>query len=127
MNRRERTVLIFLCVCFIIGAGISFFRRQHEQRHLQIITINKPAGHLSNDSIDINPGDSSYKNILININTASAKELDVLPGIGPAIAQRIIDYREKHNGFKSTDDILKVSGIGPKKFSALKDKITINQ
>lgn len=62
---------------------------------------------------------------LININTASLSELDSLPGIGPAYAQRIIDYRENHGGFKSVEEIKNVSGIGTKTFEKIKDKITI--
>lgn len=62
---------------------------------------------------------------LVNINTADIERLKTLKGIGPALAQRIIDYREQHGAFKSIDEIKNVSGIGQKKFDALKDKVTI--
>lgn len=61
---------------------------------------------------------------LVNINTADAERLATLKGIGPALAQRIIDYREQNGAFKSVDDIKNVRGIGQKKFDAFKDKIT---
>jgi len=61
----------------------------------------------------------------VNLNTASASELDVLPGIGPAYAQRIIDYREANGGFKSIEEVENVKGIGPKTFEKMKDLITI--
>ena len=61
----------------------------------------------------------------ININTATAEQLDTLPGIGPAYAGRIIDYRTTHGGFKSIEEIQEVTGIGPKTFEKLKDQITI--
>lgn len=62
---------------------------------------------------------------LININTASLEELDSLPGIGPSIAQRIIDYREENGPFQVIDDIMNVSGIGPSTFDQIKDLITV--
>ena len=61
----------------------------------------------------------------ININTASAAELDKLPGIGPTYAQRIIEYRESKGGFKSISEIQNIKGIGPKTFEKLKDMIEI--
>jgi len=61
----------------------------------------------------------------ININTATAADLDRLPKIGPAIAQRIIDYRTKHGPFKRIEDLKNVSGIGDALFEAIKDLITV--
>ncbi len=61
----------------------------------------------------------------VNINTATAEELDArLPGIGPVLARRIVEYREKHGPFKSPEDLQNVSGIGPKRFEQLKELIT---
>ena len=61
----------------------------------------------------------------ININTANEKELQTLPGIGPAMSARIIEYREANGDFKKIEDIKKVRGIGNAKFEKIKDKVTI--
>ena len=61
----------------------------------------------------------------ININIASAAELDTLPGIGPTLAQRIIDYRTTNKHFRSIEDIKRVSGIGDRRYEQIKDLITI--
>jgi len=61
---------------------------------------------------------------MININSATVEELDQgLDGIGPALAQRIVDYRNTNGPFANIEDIKNVSGIGDKKFAAIKDKI----
>ncbi|GAV25459.1 hypothetical protein ciss_13920 [Carboxydothermus islandicus] len=62
----------------------------------------------------------------LNINTASAEELDKLPGVGPATAAKIIEYREQNGPFVTIEDLKKVKGIGDKKFETLKDYITVN-
>jgi len=61
----------------------------------------------------------------LNINTATATELATLPGIGPALAQRIVEYRQTHGPFARIEDLKKVSGIGDKVFERIKDLITI--
>ncbi|MEN3202995.1 MAG: ComEA family DNA-binding protein [Atribacterota bacterium] len=61
---------------------------------------------------------------LVNVNTASLKELESLPGIGAVLAQRIIEYREQHGPFRTLEDLLKVKGIGPKKLEKLRDCVT---
>ncbi len=60
----------------------------------------------------------------VNVNTASTAELQAIPGIGPALAQRIIDYRSQFGNFERIDDLLNVSGIGPVKFDTMKTQIT---
>ena len=62
---------------------------------------------------------------LVNINTASAAELQTLSGIGPSMAQSIIDERTKNGAFTSVDDLMRVSGIGEKKFAKIKDCICV--
>ncbi len=61
----------------------------------------------------------------ININTASAAELQQLPRIGEKVAQRIIDFREEHGNFQKIEEIMKVSGIGERMFANLKELITV--
>ena len=61
----------------------------------------------------------------LNINTATVAELDQLPGIGPVLAQRIVDYRQAHGGYKAVEELLKVSGIGDAKLTEILDLITV--
>ena len=61
----------------------------------------------------------------VNINTATLEELETLPGIGPALGQRIIDFRTAHGPFRSVDDLLNVSGIGEKRLADLRPGITV--
>jgi len=60
----------------------------------------------------------------VNINTADASALESLPGIGPALAQRIVDHRQANGPFSQIEDIVQVSGIGPATFEKLRDLIT---
>ncbi len=71
------------------------------------------------------PGDASRSERHVNLNTASAAELDQVPGIGPVLAERILDYRESHGAFGAIEELKQVEGIGPKKFEDLKDKVEI--
>ncbi len=61
----------------------------------------------------------------ININTASARELEELPGIGEVLAERIVSFRETNGPFKSIEEIKQVSGIGEKKFESIRDLIVV--
>ena len=61
----------------------------------------------------------------VNINTASPSELEALPGIGPAKAKAIADYRQQHGAFKSVEELKNVKGIGEGIFSKLKTEATV--
>ena len=61
----------------------------------------------------------------VNINSATAAELDSLSGIGPTKAQAIVDYRNQNGPFRTVDDLLNVPGIGPKTLETIRDQITV--
>ena len=61
----------------------------------------------------------------VAINTATAPELERLPGIGPVLAQRIVEYREQFGPFQRVEDLLEVEGIGPSKLESLQDQVLV--
>jgi competence protein ComEA len=93
-TKEEKTILIMILAAAVAGILINI-----------IFSYNK--------KIQEKPEQSSA--ILIDINTATAEDLDRLPGVGKITAARIIEYREKNGAFKSADDLLKVKGITAKK------------
>jgi len=74
------------------------------------------------------PGGAAIKPVagaVVNINTASAAELDALPGIGARTAALIVEYRQKNGPFKKIEDLMNVRGIGEKNFLKLKPQLTV--
>jgi competence protein ComEA len=71
------------------------------------------------------PAQAEKPSATVNINTASSAEFESLPGIGPKLAQRIIEYREKNGGFKKLEDLMNVQGIGEKNFLKLKSHLSL--
>ena len=68
---------------------------------------------------------TSTESKIVRLNTATAEQLDTLSGIGPAMAQRIIDYRTQNGGFKNIEELKLVSGIGDKLFEKIKDDVAL--
>lgn len=86
-----------------------------------LVGVDQPAGGPGGGDGD-SAGDSGRK---VNVNTASSEELQTLPGVGPATAQAIIDFRTENGGFTSVEDLLDVKGIGPVTLEDLKDRVTV--
>ena len=61
----------------------------------------------------------------VNLNTATAEQLATIPGVGPRMAERIIDYRQKNGGFKKVEDLMNVSGIGEKNFLKMRPLVSV--
>jgi competence protein ComEA len=131
MNTKERTVLVFLIAVMLAGAGVSAWHHHQVQKNLRAarVAIVEDSTARARSALDTaqSAGGTSQSAVLIDLNTASASELDLLPGIGPTLAQRIIEYRDRHNGFKTIDELRQVSGIGPKKLEAIKDRVTVRR
>lgn len=103
------------------GADTESVNRAEEVADGQKIVIRHLEESSEEESI-INSDKSSGK---VNINTADLSELQSVPGIGPATAQKIIEYREHNGKFKSVEDILNVSGIGDKTLENMRPYITV--
>ncbi len=65
--------------------------------------------------------------LVINLNTATVGQLQSLPGIGPTLARRIIEFREKNHGFKRVEELLAIPGISEKKWNAIRDKVEVGK
>jgi competence protein ComEA len=96
---------------------VNLARRVHDEEHIYVPKVGEESPPVASGS--------SSEGGPININTASTAELETLPGIGPTLAQRIVDYREAHGPFAAIEDIIKVRGIGEGLFNEIRDLITV--
>jgi competence protein ComEA len=65
--------------------------------------------------------------LVLNLNTATLMELETLPGVGPVLARRIIEFREKKGGFRRVEELLVIPGISERKWKLIKDRVEIKQ
>jgi len=108
--------------------SMNLAARVEDAERLDIPYIAGAAPAMQESFTVITEGTPSTSNEdLVNINTASAEELDTLPGIGPTTAQNIIAYRDENGPFGSIEDIVNVSGIGAATYDGIKDLITVEE
>ncbi len=115
-NRGAVCLLLVCCFCLALTAGV-FIGRNVNHTPVQLSSVPAASGeaHI--------PGTTVEK---LDINTATAAQLQKLPGIGPAIAQRILDYRQEHGAFASVGELISIEGIGEGRLESILDYITIN-
>ncbi len=119
MNRRERAVVLLVTAAFLVGIGTSYYKRAGLRRQAALNPIA-----VVQDTAAVCPPGSAGSPQPVDLNTATPRQLDGLPGIGPVLAGRIVEYRQRRGGFHSVSELRSVSGIGEKRYSVLKDLVT---
>ena len=102
-------------------AGINLARPLVDGEQIRVPAIGEAPAIGSGDV----GSSGASANGTVNLNTADAAALDTLPGVGPATAQRILDWRDENGRFTAIEDLMSVSGIGEKTFADLKDLVTV--
>jgi competence protein ComEA len=103
-------------------AKINMAQSVKDGMHIHIVESMATQNQSNSTAITSNKTRTDNK---ININSADKSELDGLPGVGPTLAERIIEYRQTNGSFSDIDELKKVPGMGSSKFEKLKEKITI--
>ena len=117
----ENADLSQIDLAYVLQDGQKIYVPNKNEKISQYITGNSG----NNDTEENNTSNSSKEDSKVNINTANQSELDSLPGIGPSIAQKIIDYREENGNFKTIEELQNVKGIGDAKYEEIKDRVTV--
>lgn len=127
MKKSAVMILLMLTVAFTFFIGGFYIGKNFHRSTIEVISTQAT---LPITSINAAPNSTALpsaptQNKRVNINTATLEELDSLYGIGPVLAQAIIDYRTEHGLFRKPEDLLNVSGIGPKTLEKIIDQITV--
>ena len=119
---QETKALIFLVAALLVGSGITWYKRTHLQFAPELKLETREAGLPSQVEP---PSTLQEETSKINLNQASEAELECLPGVGPTLSRRIVEYRIINGPFHQVEEIMQVAGIGPKTFERIKDQITV--
>lgn len=153
-TQQEQKIVLFLVFSLVIGAGVQLYRRvvgQGQEQQLNVAFIEEfreRAAAMNSDSLvsaktsqgSVNSPSSRQKpfsggvreakkatgqNRKVNINSGTSAELEALPRIGPTLAKRIVEYRNKHGEFSQVRDLIKVKGIGKSTLKELKPYVAL--
>ena len=119
MERQEKRAKIYFVLLALTAAFLCVLAlRAHEKQQLR-----QESSYTVQTQYET-AEETAPKRRLINVNTASAEELEALTGIGAALAQEIVSYRDEHGAFLQAEDLLKVKGIGEAKLADIRAEIT---
>jgi comEA protein len=125
----QKVTLWILAAAFVIGCGVLVIERMTSEP----VALPTAVVHDGSDQAafkaradSIMHAREAEANRPININTATARQLEDLSGIGPTLAAKIVKYREEHGPFLSVNELDNVSGIGPKRLANIRDRCTVD-
>lgn len=136
----EKRVIIFFLLALGLGNAVLLYKKTHPAFAPNLkygsLDLAKPGeiksvpeDTLGTEIVFANKEARSRKALLtgkININSAGQSDLERLPSIGPVMAKKIINYRSASGGFRQVEDLMKVQGIGNKKFNKLRDHVFVD-
>jgi competence ComEA-like helix-hairpin-helix protein len=126
-RRRELWLLLGLAASLLLGLGVERAVRSHPEWVERVETLEEP---VRPETKPAPPAAAApilrlpTRRTPLDLNRASAVELERLPGVGPVLAQKIIQYREQRGRFTDPAELRQVGGIGPKKYDAMRELVT---
>lgn len=140
-RRRELWLLLFLAASLAVGLAVREFRaglpelaerlEQFDVEETPGPTRSTPSGGAATGASAPAPAKLSATDARrdgrLDLNRATSADFQRLPGIGPALAQRIVETRERQGRFASPEDLRRVPGIGPKKLEAIRELVTVRE
>jgi len=118
LTRHEKGVIVFLAASIVLGYGLVYFQKINSKPPSP---ISQPL-YSGQKKLSVRSDRTAF---VIDINKADYQDLIRLSGVGPVLAQRIIDYRSRSGTFKRIGEIKNVSGIGNKKFERIKEFLVL--
>lgn len=119
LTRQEKTVIVFLILMALLGLIVRSVKLMRSQVSLQVVP-----SELTPEEKDVD--DLLRQAKIVNINQDPVEKIITLPGIGPALAERIVEYRQVHGSYKKIEELLNVPGIGPKKLEKIKEFVVVD-
>lgn len=117
--KKHRKFFLLALTCLICAFTLGFFLGRNANHTVPALTLSDHSAETAPSRASAGSADR------VNINTATLSQLAELPGIGEVLAQRILDYRAENGDFRTTADLLCVSGIGESRLEAILDLITV--
>ena len=118
LTRQERIVFGAMGTAALLGLGVLWWWRQRSP--LRVVGVPAPVQSAQWD-------EALERARWIDVNTADVAELERLPEVGPALARRIVAYRQAHGSFHAPEDLRRVEGIGPKTFEAIQRYVSTDR
>ncbi|MBD3218511.1 MAG: hypothetical protein GF310_09570 [candidate division Zixibacteria bacterium] len=118
--------ILFLLACILIGGAIMIYQKSNRNKPPELIieTVSSSNRPLMPTKAPLRTASASQMPS-INLNTAPADSFELLDGIGPVYAERIVEYRSNNGSFRSLEELLEVKGIGPVVFENIKNYLTL--